>query len=72
MFRILDPPPRPKPYGDPDAVHILEILERHLGSGKRTGRDFLPTFPAGRQPSPSSTIPSTGRSLHFRRRKWIS
>ena len=39
MFRILDPPPRPKPYGDADAVHILEILERHLGSGKRTGRD---------------------------------
>ena len=41
MFRILDPPPRPKPYGDADAVHILEILERHLGSGRRTGRDEI-------------------------------
>ena len=39
MFRILDPPPRPKPYGDADAMLILETLERHLGSGKRTGRD---------------------------------
>lgn len=39
MFRILNPSATPKPFGDSDVMHILEIL--NINAGNRIGRSKL-------------------------------
>jgi len=41
MLRILTPSSRPKPFGDTDAMLVLETLGRNMASGRRTGRDEM-------------------------------